>query len=120
MTRVVHFEIPADDPKRAAKFYSNVFGWKIDQWGEAPYWMVNTGNGGPGINGGLSKREKPGESTTNVIDVTSVDDAVRKVQSAGGKVTSPKHAVAGVGWLAYCTDTEGNEFGMMQADESAK
>jgi predicted enzyme related to lactoylglutathione lyase len=82
--------------------------------------MIDTGNSGPGINGGLSPREKPGEGTTNVIDVASVDDAVRKVQSSGGKVTSAKHAVPGVGWLAYCTDTEGNEFGMLQADEEAK
>ncbi len=43
-----------------------------------------------------------------------------KVKSAGGTMVDPKHAVPGVGWLAYCTDTEGNEFGIMQPDESAK
>ena len=32
MPRVIHFEIPADDPDRAAKFYGNVFGWKLDKW----------------------------------------------------------------------------------------
>jgi catechol 2,3-dioxygenase-like lactoylglutathione lyase family enzyme len=29
MPRVVHFEIHADDPKRAIKFYQDVFGWEI-------------------------------------------------------------------------------------------
>ena len=48
-----------------------------------------------------------------------LDAAVEKVVAAGGAITNPKHAVAGVGWLAYATDTEGNPFGMMQDDESA-
>ena len=28
---IVHFEIPADDVERARKFYSTLFGWKIDK-----------------------------------------------------------------------------------------
>ena len=44
MSRVVHFEIPADDPVRAAKFYEDVFGWKIEKWeGPFDYWLVTTG-----------------------------------------------------------------------------
>ena len=27
---VVHFEIPADDPERASKFYRELFGWEIE------------------------------------------------------------------------------------------
>ncbi len=34
-------------------------------------------------------------------------------------VALPKMAVPGVGWLAYCKDTEGNIFGFMQSDETA-
>ncbi len=41
MPRVVHFEINADDPERAAKFYQNVFGWKIKKWeGPIDYWLA--------------------------------------------------------------------------------
>jgi predicted enzyme related to lactoylglutathione lyase len=29
---IVHFEIPADDPERAARFYRDLFGWKIDKY----------------------------------------------------------------------------------------
>lgn len=82
--------------------------------------MVYTGESGPGINGGILPREKPGKGPINTLDVASVDDAVRKVQALGGKVTKAKYAVPGVGWLAYCADTEGNEFGIMESDESAK
>ena len=46
MSNVVHFEIPADDVARAQKFYSELFGWKIEKFtGPCPmdYWMIMTG-----------------------------------------------------------------------------
>jgi predicted enzyme related to lactoylglutathione lyase len=54
MPRVVHFEIAANDPDKAAAFYQEVFGWKITKWeGPQEYWLVETGEEGePGINGG--------------------------------------------------------------------
>ena len=36
---IVHFEIPADDPARATKFYRELFGWEIQKWAS---------EGGPG------------------------------------------------------------------------
>ena len=122
MPRVIHFEIPADDPQRAAKFYGDVFGWQFTKWdGPMPYWLVTTGNGGtPGIDGGMMQRAHPGAGTVNTIDVTSVDEYVAKIQARGGSVVAPKMAVPGVGWLAYCQDPEGNTFGIMQNDQSAQ
>jgi hypothetical protein len=59
-------------------------------------------------------------STWNTIDVSSVDEYLQKIVKAGGKVVQKKTAVPGVGYMAYCADTEGNVFGIMQADEKAK
>lgn len=122
MPRVIHFEIPADDPERAVSFYRNAFGWKIERWeGPMEYWLVTTGpEGEPGIDGGLGRRSEPGAGTENTIGVDSVDQAAEKVVAHGGKVIRPKAAVPGVGWLAYCEDTEGNRFGLMQDDPSAQ
>jgi predicted enzyme related to lactoylglutathione lyase len=121
MPRVVHFEINADDPARAAKFYSNVFGWKIDKWdGPIEYWLVDTGAGDPGINGGLAKRMMPNAATVNTVGVDDLDSFVKKVEAAGGKIVAPKRPIPGMGWLAYATDSEGNTFGMMEPDEDAK
>lgn len=122
MPRVVHFEIVGDDPEALAKFYSDVFAWKVQKWeGPMEYWLVQTGEEGePGIDGGLGKRTEPGEGTTNTIDVEDVDAFVAKIEKSGGKVVSPKHAVPGVGWMAYCADPDGNLFGMMQSDPEAK
>jgi predicted enzyme related to lactoylglutathione lyase len=122
MPRVVHFEIHADDPERAVKFYQKVFGWEIVKWeGPQDYWLITTGpDDEPGINGGLMKRMDPSASTWNFIEVPSVDEFTAKVVESGGKVVVPKTAIPGVGYQAYCQDTEGNVFGVHQIDESAQ
>ena len=86
MPRIVHFDIPADDPARAQKFYQEVFGWTFEKWnGPMEYWMAKTGDDKqPGINGGLAKR-MPGQfGITNTIDVSSVDEFAKKILSKGG------------------------------------
>lgn len=120
MGRVIHFELSADDPERAAKFYREVFRWKIEKWsGSQDYWLITTGESKePGIDGGLMPRQHPGASTVNSIEVDSVDATVEMVEKAGGKVVAPKMTIAGVGYLAYLQDTEGNVFGVMQPDTS--
>jgi predicted enzyme related to lactoylglutathione lyase len=127
MPRVIHFEIHADDPERAVKFYQNVLGWQIEKWdGPMEYWVIRTGpKEQTGIDGGLLRRH-PGQSGNAVIayvctvDVPSVDGYVQKATAAGGTIALPKMPIPGLGWLAYCKDTEGNIFGMMEADPSAK
>jgi predicted enzyme related to lactoylglutathione lyase len=122
MSRVVFFELPADDPKRAIAFYEKVFGWTITKWeGPMDYWLVATGpDDEPGIHGAITPRMMTGQVTANTISVASVDDFTTKIVDAGGNVMVPKRAVPGQGYLAYCTDTEGNVFGVMEFDPSAK
>lgn len=129
MPRPIHFEIQAADPARAIAFYEAVFSWSFHKWdGPMPYWMVTTGpDGTPGINGGLHPRMGPAPTEGQAViafvctvGVDSVDDYVAKVEQAGGKICVPKMPIPGIGWLAYGNDTEGNIFGMMQEDPSAK
>ncbi len=122
MPRVTHFEIEAEKPERAIKFYEKVFGWKIEKWkGPIEYWLITTGKeDDPGIDGGLSKRTEAESPTVNTIDVPSVDEYVKKVEGNGGLIVRPKIAIPGVGWMAYFRDTEGNLFGMMERDDSAQ
>ena len=122
MPRVVHFEIDAKKPDRAASFYEKVFDWKIEKWkGPIDYWLITTGNPKDlGIDGGLSKRTEDKPSTVNTIDVPSVDKFAKKIQENGGKIVRPKMAVPGVGWMVYFEDPEGNVWGLMESDESAR
>lgn len=124
MNRPVHFEIQADVCERAAKFYTEVFGWRIEKWPDAPmdYWMIYTGEKpADGINGGLYKRPGAPVVATQVystykctMDVVSIDETMAKITAAGGKAM-PKVLMEGLGWFCNCLDTEGNGFGLMQA-----
>lgn len=139
LSRPIHFEIHAEKPERAAEFYKNLFGWTIEKW-QAPegvdmdYWMVMTGNADPranpntemGIDGGLMIRHgsapvhgAPVNAYVCTMGVPSVDEYVAKAISLGGTLSLPKMPIKGMGWLAYCTDTEGNIFGMMEMDTNA-
>ena len=119
MPRVVHFEIVAGDTARAKKFYEGLFGWKINQWGNEDYWLVSTGEEGPGINGGIVK-SKGEPLTVNTVDVPDLDEYMKKAEDNGGILVVPKVALPGIGYLAYFKDTEGIVFGMMQSDPDAK
>ena len=124
--RPVHFEIHAQNPTRAAGFYSAVLGWQFLKWdGPFPYWVINTGEG-EGINGGLMVRqgEPPADgqalnSYVLTVAVDDVDELLEAVVRHGGTIAVAKQAVPGVGWIAYAKDTEGNIFGLHQADEGA-
>src|SRR3989344_6094299 len=91
--RVVHFEIQADDPERAIKFYKEVFGWEFPKWMDnPPYWGIMTAEEGSkelGINGGLLKRHSkipPGDCGVNsfvcTIHVENFDETVKKNQES--------------------------------------
>ncbi|MBI3961306.1 MAG: VOC family protein [Deinococcus sp.] len=122
MNRVVHFEFGVEDPERASKFYSKVFSWKIEKWeGPEDYWLVTTGlKDQPGIDGGLMRHKDGTPRCINTIAVSSVDEYCKRVTKSGGKVVVPKMAIPGVGYQAYCEDTEGNLFGIHQQDPKAK
>jgi uncharacterized protein len=133
MPTIVHFEMPADDVERAKKFYTDLFGWKIEKWpgtsskdsssSSMEYWIVSTtddkGNKAP-ISGGLMKRQGQHQQITNFIDVNSVDEYSSKIEKLGGKVVVTKMAVPGMGYFAVCHDTENNSFGIWETNESAK
>ena len=126
MPTIVHFEVPADDVERSRKFYSDLFGWKMEKWpgmeSGMDYWIINTtdNEGGKAVGGGMMKRQNPQQGITNFIDVTSVDEYSAKVQSLGGKIVAPKQAVPTMGFFAVCLDTENNTFGIWETNQNAK
>lgn len=129
MSRPIHFEIHAVQPERAIAFYSGLFGWQFDKWeGPMPYWLVITGpDTERGINGGLLPRQGGApvamaavNAFVCTVDTADLDASLVRAAALGGIVVVPKMPIAGVGWLAYAKDTEGNIFGLMQPDPAAK
>ena len=122
MNRVIHFEIQADDVNRAKAFYEKAFGWKVEQMmtkeqGGMDYWGLTTGEGPPGINGGLYQRPTEGDKFylyDCTIEVPDLDQAIEAVKANGGTITKEKMEMPGVGWFAGAKDTEGNRVGLMQ------
>jgi predicted enzyme related to lactoylglutathione lyase len=52
--------------------------------------------------------------------VASLDATLAKAETSGGRIALPKMAIPGVGWLAYLEDPEGNIFGVMQDEKTAR
>jgi predicted enzyme related to lactoylglutathione lyase len=123
MNKVVHFEIPFENKQRAMDFYSKSFGWQLQDMPDMNYVMANTVAVGqdyrptePGaINGGLFQRPKEAPTPTIYVGVDSVDEAIQKVQAAGGKVVTPKTPIPGMGAYGRIADTEGNVIGLFES-----
>jgi predicted enzyme related to lactoylglutathione lyase len=109
-----------EDQARAADFYEKVFGWDIQQWEGAPYWLATTGpDTEAGINGALGLKSKDFAVPVFVIEVPDIEAAIKSVEEAGAAIVHPKSPVPGAGYSAYFTDTEGNRMGLFETDESA-
>ena len=133
MPTVVHFEIPSDNLERTKKFYTELFGWKMEKMpstGQREYWTFyttsndkggsNNSNSADGsgsseqrtVSGGMMERQMPQEPIMIYIGVDSVTEYSNKVERLGGRVIKQKTDVPGYGWFAICTDTENNGFAL--------
>src|SRR5262249_54510195 len=114
--RVVHFEIPANEPEALTKFYAGVFGWKFNK---APmpgpeYSLCDTGSDGPGINGAIMQRQDSRQPWMNYVAVASIDAALDKATQLGATVALPRTPVPGVGAYAAFIDPQGNLCGLWE------
>lgn len=132
MDPVVHFEMPAKDKRRMRKFYETAFGWQTEQLGKemGEYVLVTTTEiddqtglpRRPGaINGGFYQRtdDPLSQHPSVVIAVDDIEEAMKKVEEAGGKVLGGQvpgkpDDIPGVGLYASFIDTEGNRVSMLE------
>jgi predicted enzyme related to lactoylglutathione lyase len=128
MDPVVHFEMPAEDKKRVSEFYTQAFGWKMTTMGPEMNNYVLAGTTEtdektmspvkPGaINGGFySKTDGEGGAQPPhlVISVQNLEESMKKVEAAGGKIIDKPMDIPTVGMYVSIKDTEGNIVGMMQ------
>lgn len=127
MDSVVHFEIPADDIKRASAFYKKAFGWDMTKYeGGMEYWMVSTTEvteegmpKNPGaINGGMGARGGPLKVPVVTIAVKDIDKTIAAVEKLGGKAIGKKQSIGEMGFTAYFQDSEGNVMGLWQSAQA--
>jgi len=124
---VVHFEMPAEDKKRMAKFYTSAFGWQMQTLGDdtGNYVLATTTaevdkKGRPKkvgmINGGFytKKDDMPAQYPSVVIAVDNIKKSMAKVTKAGGKVIGEPMEIPGFGMYVSFFDTEGNRVSIME------
>ena len=121
---VGHFEIPADNPERARKFYSAAFGWKMTEMPGMDYTMVSTGPvdaegmpKAPGfIGGGIGKRGSHLAHPVVTVMVDEINDAEKVIEKHGGKILQRKTPIGDgtMGHTGYFKDPEGNIVGLYQ------
>lgn len=127
MNPVVHFEMPAENRQRMADFYSKTFGWKTQLLGKdmGNYVIATTtesdekGPKKPGaINGGFFPKsdDMPAQYPSVVVAVDDINDSMKKVMKAGGKVLGDPMEIPGIGQYVSFFDTEGNRVSMLQPD----
>ena len=125
MNPVVHFEMPAEDRKRMANFYKKAFGWQAQMLGPdmGDYVVVTTtesDDNGPkkagAINGGFFPKssDKPAQYPAVVIAVDDIQQSMKTVSDASGKVLGDPMEIPGVGKYVAFFDTEGNRASMLQ------
>jgi uncharacterized protein len=130
---VVHFEMPAEDRKRMAKFYTSAFGWQTKMLGEdmGNYVLATTTAdvdkaGRPKktgiINGGFFAKsdDKPAQYPSVVIAVEDIKKSMNKVAKAGGEVLGEPMEIPGYGLYVSFFDTEGNRVSMMEPTAEMK
>ncbi len=122
---VVHFEMPYENARRVADFYAKAFGWGMQVLGHdmGDYITAATAETDenrmvktPGtINGGFFRKTPDMPSIPSVvIAVENIEQAMRQVQEAGGKVLGKPVEIPGIGQYVAFTDTEGNRVSLLQ------
>ena len=110
-----HLEIPADDPTRAKRFYSELFGWEMSEMpGYADYLLFSFGQI-ERSGGAVGKRgESAGDRLRIYLLADSIDAVLARVPELGGSVTTARTEIPGQGWYAVIDDSEGNEIGLFE------
>ena len=111
---IVHIEFSAKDREAAGKFYSEIFGWQIQQMPEMNYATFEA-EGGPGGGFNPLTEESPAGTVTVYIDTDDIEATLSKIAAKGGKVVHSKAEIPGYGWFAIFSDPTGNKVGLYTA-----
>ena len=107
---VMQFQIISKEPEATAKFYSSLFGWKVDANNPMGYRRIDTGTK-EGISGGIWPA--PPQAPTFVQLFMSVDDVKASVAQAvelGAKVLIPATLLPEGDEMAVLHDPQGMSF----------
>lgn len=116
MSKIVHFEVPAQDTGRAKEFWGSLFGVQFQTYeGPTEYYMFQNDDQ---TGGGIYPQQQGEKGLITYFNVDDIDAARQKIRDLGGSAED-KEPIPGMGWIARAKDTEGNDFSLWQSDENA-
>lgn len=111
--KICYLEIPANRAGDSARFYADMFGWKVRERGDGNLAFDDPG----GVSGTWVKEtdRTPDERTRIYIMVDSIAEILPKIESAGGRTLTPRTEIGPrMGAFAVFEDPVGNEFGLYE------
>src|SRR5690348_2441318 len=111
--KICYLEIPANRAEDSARFYSDIFGWKVRERGDGNLAFDDTG----GVSGTwvTESDRTPDERTRTYIMVDVIADTLQRIQASGGRILTPRTQIgSGMGAFAVFADPVGNEFGLYE------
>jgi predicted enzyme related to lactoylglutathione lyase len=111
--KICYLESPANRAEDSARFYADIFGWKVRERGDGNLAFDDTG----GVSGTWVKESDrtPDENTRIYIMVDSIAASLKQIENAGGRVVTPRTDIGpNLGAFAAFTDPVGNEFGLYE------
>jgi uncharacterized protein len=107
------FEITGKDGPALQRFYSKLFGWRINDAGDGSgYGLVEAGK--KGIAGGIGASQGGGDGgVTFYVDVDDPAAFLAKAETLGGKTVVPPTEIPNFGLtFAFFADPEGHVVGL--------
>jgi predicted enzyme related to lactoylglutathione lyase len=112
--RIIHFEVVGKDQAALQRFYSDLFGWKLDTSNPGGYGMSDGAETGVVVGIGSTPDGSSGH-VTGYVTVADINATVAKATELGGSVVMPKFSPDGNAQLALIKDFEGHVIGLTEA-----
>jgi predicted enzyme related to lactoylglutathione lyase len=113
---VIWFEVSGEDNSGLQSFYSELFGWSVDDNNPIKYGIVNTGSE-KGIQGGIGTTQAGTSWVTFYVEVPDIKEVLAKVENMGGRVIVPYTEIPEMVTMAVFADPEGHSIGLVQGQE---
>jgi len=119
MNIFAHVELSTSDLKKAKKFYTSIFCWKLNDIPGMNYTMIETA---PNAGGGMQTNPNPGapSSWLAYVQVDRVKQTLAMAKKAGGTVAMGYTPIGNMGAIAIIVDPMGASLGIWEPGPAAK
>ena len=111
--RIIHFEITGKDGKAVQKFWSTLFGWKLNTDNPGGYGLTDPAQTGIVVGVGGTQDGSNGV-VTGYVRVDSIDATLARAVELGGKVIMPRFSPDGSAYLGLVSDADGHVVGLSE------